>query len=205
MNASVSASPSELVSPSEEWLTEPELEQARLFLQQTRNAVIGATKGLSEPQWRFKPAPDQWSIAENLDHIVNVQERVLGPILSQLESAPMPYANRDYKAVDAIVIHQFPTRLAKFPAPEFVRPIDQIVPMELLDRLKTNYIRLMDYLESTPGLRQHTGEAAPLKAVSKGAYEVMDGYQWVLAAAAHTERHAKQMLEVRADDNFPVG
>ena len=205
MNASVSASPSELVSPSEEWLTEPELEQARLFLQQTRNAVIGATKGLSEPQWRFKPAPDQWSIAENLDHIVNVQERVLGPILSQLESAPMPYANRDYKAVDAIVIHQFPTRLAKFPAPEFVRPIDQIVPMELLDRLKTNYIRLMDYLESTPGLRQHTGEAAPLKAVSKGAYEVMDGYQWVLAAAAHTERHAKQMLEVRADDNFAVG
>jgi len=205
MNASVSASQSELVSPSEEWLTEPELEQARLFLQQTRNAVIGATKGLSEPQWRFKPAPDQWSIAENLDHIVNVQERVLGPILSQLESAPMPYANRDYKAVDAIVIHQFPTRLAKFPAPEFVRPIDQIVPMELLDRLKTNYIRLMDYLESTPGLRQHTGEAAPLKAVSKGAYEVMDGYQWVLAAAAHTERHAKQMLEVRADDNFPVG
>jgi len=205
MNASVSASPSELVSPSEEWLTEPELEQARLFLQQTRNAVIGATKGLSEPQWRFKPAPDQWSIAENLDHIVNVQERVLGPILSQLESAPMPYANRDYKAVDAIVIHQFPTRLAKFPAPEFVRPIDQIVPMELLDRLKTNYIRLMDYLESTPGLRQHTGEAAPLKAVSKGAYEVMDGYQWVLAAAAHTERHAKQMLEIRADDNFPVG
>ena len=31
------------------------------------------------------------------------------------------------------------------------------------------------------------------------------GYQWVLAAAAHTERHAKQMLEIRADDNFPVG
>ena len=205
MTASVSAGPSELVSSSEEWLTEQELEQARLFLQQTRSAVIGATKGLSEPQWRFKPAPDQWSIAENLDHIVVVQERVLGPILSQLASAPAPWANRDYKAVDAIVIHQFPTRLAKFPAPEFVRPVDQIVPMELLDRLKTNYIRLMDYIESTPGLRQRTGQAAPLKAVSKGAYEVMDGYQWVLAAAAHTERHAKQMLEVISDDNFPVG
>lgn len=160
---------------------------------------------MSKAQWTFKPAPDQWSIAENLDHIVIVQERVLGPILTQLASAPAPFANRDHKAVDAIVIHQFPTRLAKFPAPEFVRPADQIVPRELLDRLKTNYIRLMDYLESTPGLRQHAGEAAPLKAVSNGAYEVMDCYQWVLAAAAHTERHAKQMLEVMADDNFPVG
>jgi len=197
MTASVLASTSEL--------TEQELEQARLFLQQTRNAVIGATKGLSEAQWTFKPAPGRWSIAENLDHMVIVQERVLGPILSQLASKPAPWANRDYRAVDAIVIHQFPTRLVKFPAPEFVRPVDQIVPQELLDRLKTNYIRLMDYLESTPGLRQQAGEAAPLKAVSNGAYEVMDGYQWVLAAAAHTERHAKQMLEVMADDNFPVG
>ena len=206
MTASVLASTSEpMASSSEQWLTGQELEQARLFLQQTRNAVIGATKGLSKAQWTFKPAPDQWSIAENLDHIVIVQERVLGPILTQLASAPAPFANRDYKAVDAIVIHQFPTRLAKFPAPEFARPADQIVPRELLDRLKTNYIRLMDYLESTPGLRQHAGEAAPLKAVSNGAYEVMDGYQWVLAAAAHTERHAKQMLEVMADDNFPVG
>ena len=197
MTASVLASTSEL--------TEQELEQARLFLQQTRNAVIGATKGLSEAQWTFKPAPGRWSIAENLDHMVIVQERVLGPILSQLASAPASWANRDYRAVDAIVIHQFPTRLVKFPAPEFVRPVDQIVPQELLDRLKTNYIRLMDYLESTPGLRQQAGEAGPLKAVSNGAYEVMDGYQWVLAAAAHTERHAKQMLEVMADDNFPVG
>jgi hypothetical protein len=167
--------------------------------------VIGATKGLSEAQWRFKPTPGQWSVAENLDHIVIVQERVLGPILAKLASDPAPFANREYKAVDAIVIHQFSTRLAKFQAPEFVRPLDQIMPRELLDRLKTNYVRLMDYLESTPGLRQQAGEALPLKAVSNGAYEVMDGYQWVLAAAAHAERHAKQMLEIMADDSFPVG
>lgn len=206
MTASVlSATPEPKASSSEQWLTEQELEQARLFLEQTRNTVIGATKGLSEAQWRFKPAPDQWSIAENLDHIVIVQERVLGPILTKLATEPAPFANRDYKAVDAIVIHQFPTRLAKFQAPEFVRPVDQIEPQELLNRLKTNYIRLMNHLETTPEIRRQAGEAAPLKAVSNGAYEVMDGYQWVLAAAAHAERHAKQMLEVMADDSFPVG
>jgi hypothetical protein len=189
---------------SDQRLTEQELERARLFLQQTRNAVIGATKGLSQAQWTFKPAPEQWSVAENLDHIVTVQERVLGPILSQLASAPAPPAHRDCQAVDAIVIHQFPGRLVKFQSPEFVRPASRIVPQELLDRLKTNCIRLVDCLESTPGLRQHVLEAPPLKAVSKGAYEVMDGYQWILTAAAHTERHAKQMLEVMADDNFPL-
>jgi hypothetical protein len=185
-------------------LTPEELNQARLFLEQTQNAVIGATKGLTPEQWRFKPAPDRWSIAENLNHILIVQERVLGPILDQLANAPAPPADVDREAVDAVVIHQFPSRLAKFSAPEFIHPVDQIAPAELLNRLKANYAQSVEYLESRPGLRQHAVEAPPLRAVSKGVYTVMDGYQWILAAAAHAERHAKQMLEVRADPGYPA-
>jgi hypothetical protein len=189
---------------SGEKLTEQELDQARNFLKQTRNAVVGATKGLSNAQWRFKPAPDRWSIAENLDHIVVVQERVLGPILDQLADAPAPPADRDNEQVDKIVINQFSTRLDKFKAPEFVHPEEPIDPHELLNRLAANYARLAVCLESRPGLRQHVVPAAPLKAVSKGAFETMDGYQWILAAAAHTERHAKQMLEVMAEPGYPT-
>jgi len=189
---------------ADETLTAQELDQARKFLEQTQNSVVGATKGLSEAQWRFKPAPDRWSIVENLDHIVIVQERVLGPILDQLADAPAPPADRDSEQVDAIVINQFSNRLARFQAPEFVHPANQIIPNELLSRLAANYARLAECLESRPGLRQHVLPAAPLKAVSNGAYEVMDGYQWILAAAAHTERHTKQMLEVMAAPGYPV-
>ena len=32
----------------------------------------------------------------------------------------------------------------------------------------------------------------------------LDAYEWVLAVAAHTERHTKQILEVKADANFPA-
>jgi hypothetical protein len=32
----------------------------------------------------------------------------------------------------------------------------------------------------------------------------LDGYEWILAAAAHSERHTKQILEVKADPNFPA-
>jgi hypothetical protein len=198
---SIAATPGQASEPK---LTAQELDQARKFLEQTQNAVIGAAKGLSEAQWRFKPAPDRWSIAENLDHIVIVQERVLGPILDQLANAPAPPADRDYQQVDRIVINQFPNRLAKFQAPEFVHPADHIEPRELLTRLTANYARLAECLESRPGLRQHVILAAPLKAVSQGAFELMDGYQWILAAAAHTERHTKQMLEVMAEPGYPA-
>jgi hypothetical protein len=32
----------------------------------------------------------------------------------------------------------------------------------------------------------------------------MDGYQWVLGVAAHTERHTKQIREVQATAGYPV-
>lgn len=55
-------------------------------------------------------------------------------------------------------------------------------------------------LASTPGLRDHAVDSPPLKAVSRGTNSVMDGDQWILAAAAHAERHT----EVIADDSFPA-
>ena len=33
------------------------------YLESTRDGVLAATKGLSDAQWNFKPAPDRWSIA----------------------------------------------------------------------------------------------------------------------------------------------
>jgi hypothetical protein len=180
-----------------------DLERARLYLELTSNYVIGATKGLSDTQWNFKPTPDRWSIAQNVEHMVFVQDLVLGPIREQLAMAPPPPANRDYKLVDGIVVHEFPDRLNKF-NPDIQQPRGEWAPAFAVDRLLKNYERFSAYLESTPDLRQHMVEARPLKAVSKGKYEHMDGYQWVLAAAAHNERHTKQILEVKADPNFPA-
>jgi hypothetical protein len=120
--------------------------------------------------------------------------------LAKSRAAPR---DRDYQKIDAIVINQFPGRLAKLQAPEFAHPVGQLAPPEALDRLIKNCARLTEHLESAPDLREHALDAPPLKAVSQGAYESMDGYQWLLAAAAHTERHIKQILEVRADPNFP--
>jgi hypothetical protein len=185
----------------EQTLTRPELEQARTYLQQTRDGVLGATKGVSEAQWRFKPASDRWSIAQIVEHAIMVEERVLGPIRDQLTAAPAAPASYDRSVVDAIVINQFPNRLTKFQAP--FHPTGQLSRSGAFDRLLKNYTHLTDYLESTPDLRHHALEAPPLKGVSKGAYQVMDGYQWILAAAAHTERHTKQILEVMAHPNFP--
>ena len=45
-------------------------------------------------------------------------------------------------------------------------------------------------------------EAPPLRIVTNGEFDTMDGYQWALTAAGHDERHVRQILEVKADPNF---
>jgi hypothetical protein len=188
---------------ADETLTPAHLDRARLFLQQTQSGIEGAMKGLSEAQWTFKPAPDRWSIAEIVEHIAIVQERVLGQILPALADAPGPQSDYDREAVDSIVIHQFPTRLAKFSAPEFVLPKGGLEQAEALRRLAANYAGFAVYLASATDMRSHALESRPLAAVTNGKYTVMDGYQWVLAAAAHMERHTRQILEVKAELAFP--
>lgn len=184
-------------------MTPSDLDHARLYLQQTRDEIVGATKGLTPEQWNFKPAPDRWSIAQIVEHIALAQDLILGPIHEQLAKAPAG-GERNNKAVDEAIVSLLPDRTAKFQAPDVLLPTGRWTPAVAMDRLLKNYTQLRTLLETTPDLRDHAIDAPPLKAVSKGAYDSMDGYQWILAAAGHTERHTKQILEVRADPNFPM-
>jgi hypothetical protein len=161
-------------------------------------------RGVSAEQWRFKPAPGIWSIAENVEHIIIVQERLLGIIREQLPSAPGALADHDCKLVDSIVINQFPNRLNKFSGPEALKPAGDWVMRESLERVAANVQKFSECLQSIPDLRAHVLDSLPLKAITKGQHQAMDGYQWILGASAHTERHMKQILEVKADPNFPA-
>ena len=181
-----------------------DVEQAREYFDRTRDRVVEAVWGLSDAQAKFKPAPDRWCIAENLEHMVMVQERILGPVLEQLATAPSAPVGRDNLQIDTIVLEKIPDRSIKAQAPEFINPTGQCSVSAALDRLFQNYERLLDYVQSTPDLREHVLESPPLKFVTNGAYPTADGYQWALCIAAHDERHVRQIHEVKADPNYPV-
>ena len=185
-------------------LESTDIDQARQYFEQTLSRVAGVTTGLSDAQWRFKPAPDRWSIAENLEHMVIVQERVLGPVRDQLAHAPAPPASHNCQQIDAIIPEKIPDRSIKAKAPDFLNPTGLWAQPEALERLFRNYGRLAAFVESTPDLRDHILESPPLRIVTNGAFDTMDGYQWALTVAAHDERHVRQILEVKADPSYPV-
>jgi hypothetical protein len=181
-----------------------DLEQARQYFAQTRSRIVEATAGISEVQARFKPAADRWSIVEILEHMALVHQRVLQRVLHQLPQGAAPDPSRDSQLIDAIVREKIPDRSIKANAPEFIRPTGQIAPEESLERIFRNYERLIEFVESTPDLREHILDSPPLRFVTNGAYSTVDGYQWALTVAAHDERHVRQIEELKASPGYPA-
>ena len=179
------------------------IDKAFEYFDYTLKRVLDATSGLTDAQWHFKPAPDRSSIAENLEHLAIVQDRVLGPVREQIAQAPAPPAGRDAEGVDAIILEMIPDRSVRAKVPDHLNPTGRWTPAEALARLSRNYERLSDWVGSTPDLREHWLEAPPLRIVTNGTHTMMDGYQWALTLAAHDERHVRQIEEVKADPHYP--
>ncbi len=191
------------VSATCEGLTAYEIEEARQYLEEARDGALPATDGLSEAQWNYRPTSGGWLVAGIVEHMVVIQELILGPIAEALANSPEASA-REPETIDAIIKTKIPDRSRKFPAPESVHPTSRWTPSGSLSRLSANTQRLIKRLEDTPGLRQQRGPSPPLNAVTNGEHKLMDGYQWMLAAAAHTDRHTRQILEVKAEAGFPA-
>jgi len=75
-------------------LTQADRDKGTQYLEQTRDGVVAATKGLSEAQMKFKPAPDRWSVAETLEHITLGEDLMFQSVTDKIMKAPAGPADR---------------------------------------------------------------------------------------------------------------
>jgi hypothetical protein len=175
--------------------TQADKDKALAYLETTRKGVLDATKGLSEAQWNFKAAPDKWSVAECLEHIAAAEDFIRGMIVEKVMKAPAA-PDRDIAKLDASVLAMIPDRSQKQHAPEPLNPTNRFgSPDGSMKHFVESRATTEDFLNKTPDLRAH--------AIDSPLGMKLDAYEWVLFTAAHSERHTKQILEVKADANFP--
>ncbi len=177
-------------------LTAAEREKAVRYLEQTRDGVIAQTKGLSDAQMKFKPASDRWSVAETLEHIALAEDYLLGNVTQNIMKAPAGPANRDTAKLDALILSAVPDRSTKRQAPGPLVPTGRWTPADTLAHFEASRAKTIAFLQSTPDLREHASSDNPFQ-------QPMDAYEWLLFISAHSERHTKQIAEVKADPNFP--
>jgi len=192
--AQTAAAPAPTPTP----MTADEREAALKSLQATHDAFLKSIAGLSEKQWKFKPAPDRWSVAEVSEHIAVSESAIFGLVSKQIMTGPLDPAKRaEVAGKDEVVLSKVPDRGHKAQAPEFLKPTNRFATRdENIKAFEDARKATMDYVRTTEDdLRDHFFPHPLLG--------TLDAYQWILLISAHSERHTKQIEEVKADPNYP--
>jgi hypothetical protein len=176
-------------------LSQADLDRGLQYLETTKKNIVEATRGLSDAQWNFKPSPFRWSMAQAMEHIALSEDLLREMVEDQIKKAPAA-PDRDLKKTDDMVLEVIPDRSKKFQAPEQLRPTNHFgSPDAALKHFLESRAKTVELLKNTPDLRAH--------AVDSGLFKKIDAYQRILFIGAHSERHTKQMIEVKADPKFP--
>jgi hypothetical protein len=190
-----------LTADSTQTLTQEERDHATAELEGSKKAFLDATKGLSPAQWNFKPAPDRWSVAECSEHIALSEGFIFGLVSERIMKAPANPEKRDAaKGKDELILKIMQDRTHKATAPEPIDPLKHGVmpPEESVKLFLDGRAHAIDYVKTTQDdLRDHLFDH-PVPAIG-----TLDGYQWIMLISGHTRRHTLQILEVKADPNFP--
>lgn len=195
------ASPSAVSkSPAQEaaTLTPEERTKAIEYLKQTQKEFLASIDGVSEAQWKFKPAPDRWSIAETAEHIAVAEQTIWELVTGKIMKSPAaPEKKAEVKGKEEIILTKIPDRSRKAQAPEQLKPTGRFPDRAALvkDFEATRAKEIAYVTDTKEDLRSHFEDHPAIK--------TMDAWQWLLFNGAHCKRHTAQILEVKADPNYP--
>ena len=185
-----------LLPASAQQLTQAERDAALKHLQQTRDAFLKSIDGVSEAQWKYKPAADRWSIAEVAEHIAISESLILGLITDKVLKGPALPPNTPLASTDTMLAGLL-DRSQKFQAPEFLQPATRWTSR---DALTKDFIaartKTAEYVTSTADPLHAHGAPHPV-------FKMLDGYQWILLLSGHSARHTAQIEEVKASAGYP--
>jgi len=178
-------------------LTKAERQQIIDYLKSTRDKVLKNNEGLSEAQLNFKSAPDRWSVREVTQHLALAENFLFDLIMNQVMKTPeTPEKSADAAGKELKIMQVIPDRTSKFKAPEPIVPSDSRVPGSAAATFKERRDNTIKFLKETKeNLRVHFMDTPGMGPA--------DAWQWFFFIAAHSERHNKQIEEVKADPNFP--
>ena len=178
-------------------LTKEERERVIKYLKETEAGFLAAIQGVSDAQWKFKAAPDRWSIAETAEHIASAEDLVFGRVKKMMMSPATPEKRAETQGKDEIIVEKIPDRSRKAQAPEVLRPSGKFTTREeLVKQFKETRAKEIAFL-------QETNEDLRSRIAPHPALDAMDAYQWLLFNGAHAKRHTAQIEEVKTDANYP--
>lgn len=181
---------------SDRSLTKSERKFAIEQYKNSKRHFLSAIKGLSANQLNFKVNPESWSIAECSEHIAISESLLYGMFEGALKLAAEPGKRSEVKMTDEQVIALITDRSNKVKTQEPFKPTGKFGSHEAtVKEFVTKRDEHIRFIKKTQeDLRNHYQQLP---------FGTIDAYQLVLFIAGHTERHTKQIEEVKGNASFP--
>jgi uncharacterized damage-inducible protein DinB len=165
-------------------------------MEMSKKAFLASISGLSDAQWKFKPAPNVWSVAECAEHIVLSETFIFNGAQQVLKTPAVARPEKSNTEFDHQLAMGVQDRSHKATAPEPLTPSGKInSPADAAKAFTEKRDQNEEYVRTTSDdLRTHVGP---------GPAGPMDAYQFLVLMATHTARHTAQIKEVQANPNYP--
>jgi hypothetical protein len=169
-------------------------------LEISKKNMLASIEGLTEAQWKFKPAPNVWSVAECAEHIVLAEDYIFGASQQVLKTPVVARPANSNTEYDRKFVAGVQDRSHKLTAPEPITPSSGgkfATPEDAAREFTARRDKTIAYVKSTEDeLRVH---------VAPGPAGEIDDYQFLLLLASHSARHTLQIKEVQANPAYPKG
>jgi hypothetical protein len=170
-----------------------DLERQRLLahMEMTSSWLIDEISGLSAAQLAFRRAPEEWSIAQVIDHLLVVSPIYWSDLQAAVKAKSMTGALRNS---DADLLWYGIDRTYREKAIAAEVPKGQFKDLgSAIAEYRKHHDRLVQYIRTTDDdLRD--------RFVSR---QGSDAYQWALLISTHEQRHILQIREIKRDARFP--
>lgn len=153
--------------------------------EEAREALLEEVAGLSDEAINKKPAEDEWSIKQVLEHLYLFE-------IDVVESVKTELARGEKVEVEEKPIHLSTNRKMKFEAPDNMKPTESYMTLEELKRnLSASRKKLERFVENADE-RQLEEKALP-----HPGFKVLSLAQWIEFIGWHEQRHILQIKEVK--------
>jgi hypothetical protein len=168
------------------------------YLEESRKQFLAAIDGVSEAQWKWKPAPERWSVGETAEHIVLAEALLFGSVQKAIASPPNPAWEEKTKGKTEFIERVMAPRLGKATAPEPIVPGGKMTQAQVRETFFRQREEIEKFARETQvALKEYTVDH-PFP-----VFGTLNAYQWLIYAPLHTERHVKQIAEVKGTAGYP--
>jgi len=182
----------------------PEIDQFRNQFERLSADADALTAPLTDEQFRWRPDPDTWSIAECLDHL-NVTARVYLPSLDEgisdaIRRGVYGQGPFKYNWLGRLSVRFTDWRI-RFTPPDDVQPAAGRTRREILAAFRAYQVQYIDRLRQANGVDLARARVR-MPATSWVRIPLGSAFEMLLV---HSHRHLAQARRVTEHENFPPG